>query len=145
VTAENDLFKLQRFIDAQAGVYEDVVRELGNGRKTSHWMWFVFPQIVGLGYSSMSRTYAITGCEEAAAYAGHPVLGERLRHCTALVNAIKGRTAHDIFDSPDDMKFRSCMTLFARCAAQPEVFRQALLKYFDETEDALTVAKLSPR
>src|SRR3954469_25755775 len=111
----NDPYDLQRFIEAQAPVYERVCQELRDGRKTSHWMWFVFPQIAGLGLSSMSQRYAIRDRDEARAYDAHPVLGPRLRECTALVNAVEGRTAHQIFGSPDDVKFRSSMTLFSLC------------------------------
>ena len=95
----------------------------GAGHKTSHWMWFVFPQIAGLGFSAMAQRYAISGRDEARAYDAHPVLGPRLRECTGLVNAVEGRNVHQIFGSPDDMKFRSCMTLFAECAEDAQVFR----------------------
>jgi len=135
-------YDLQRFLDAQAPVYEDVCRELGAGRKTSHWMWFIFPQIEGLGGSSMSQRYAISGRDEATAFAAHPVLGARLRECTALVNAAEGRTAHQVFGSPDDLKFRSSMTLFARCATEPQVFEDAIGKFFDGDEDPLTLERL---
>jgi uncharacterized protein (DUF1810 family) len=137
-----DPFNLQRFIDAQAPVYEQVVRELRNGRKTSHWMWFVFPQIQGLGFSPMSVRYAISGRDEGAAYDAHPVLGPRLRECTALVNAVEGRSALEILGSPDDVKFRSCMTLFAACSAEPGVFNEALGKYFGGEGDPKTLAAL---
>ncbi len=123
-------------------VYERVLDELRAGRKTSHWMWFVFPQIAGLGYSSMAQRYAISGRDEAEAYAEHPVLGDRLRECTALVNAVEGRTVHQIFGSPDDLKFRSSMTLFSLCAAEPQVFQDALDKYFGGEPDPQTVARL---
>src|SRR5437773_610573 len=126
----NDPFNLQRFVEAQAAVYERVRVELGRGRKVSHWMWFVFPQIAGLGDSEMSRRYAISGREEARAYAEHPVLGPRLVECTGLVNGLDGRTVHEIFGSPDDMKFRSSMTLFSLCAGESQAFRDALEKYF---------------
>ena len=112
----SDPYNLQRFIDAQHDVYEGVLSELGAGHKTSHWMWFVFPQIAGLGFSAMAQRYAISDRDEARAYDAHPVLGPRLRACTELVNAVEGRNVHQIFGSPDDMKFRSCMTLFAECA-----------------------------
>src|SRR5690242_13780361 len=119
-----DADSLERFVTAQDHVYEQVCRELRAGRKTSHWMWYVFPQISGLGFSSMSQMYAIRDRAEAEAYLAHPVLGARLRECTNLVNAVEGRSAHDIFGSPDDVKFRSCMTLFAACAAKPQPFQQ---------------------
>lgn len=138
----NDEFDLQRFVDAQAPIYEQVLRELHTGRKTSHWMWFVFPQIDGLGYSSMAQRYAISGRAEAAAYLKHPVLGARLRECTTLVNAVEARTVHEIFGSPDDLKFRSSMTLFKACAEDAEPFAAALEKYFDGLDDPLTLARL---
>jgi uncharacterized protein (DUF1810 family) len=134
----NDPYDLQRFLDAQEPVYEQVLRELCDGRKTSHWMWFVFPQIAGLGHSAMAQRYAISGREEAVAYAEHAVLGARLRECTALVNDIEGRTAHAIFSSPDDLKFRSCMTLFALCTQDASPFEYALTKYFEGTGDGMT-------
>lgn len=140
--SDTDLYNLQRFVDVQAPVYEQVLSELRAGRKTSHWMWFVFPQIQGLGFSSMSIRYAISGREEAVAYDSHPVLGPRLRECTALVNAVEGKTALEILGSPDDLKFRSCVTLFAACAAEPGVFKEALEKYFDGEGDAKTLALL---
>ena len=137
-----DEFDLQRFVDAQAPIYEWVLSELRFGRKASHWMWVIFPQIAGLGYSTMAQRYAISGRAEAVAYAEHPVLGPRLRECTALVNAVEGRTAHEIFGSPDDVKFRSSMTLFSLCLAAPDVFYAALNKYFGGEADPLTGAGL---
>ena len=133
---------LQRFVDAQEPIYDLVRNELSVGRKSSHWMWFVFPQIAGLGYSSMSQRYAIRGRAEAAAYADHPVLGARLRECTTLVNNVEGRTVREIFGSPDDVKFRSSMTLFSLCARAPEVFNDALDKYSDGEGDPSTIARL---
>jgi uncharacterized protein (DUF1810 family) len=138
----DDPFDPQRFVDAQAPVYEQVLRELRAGRKQSHWMWFVFPQIAGLGYSPLAVRYAISGREEAAAYDAHPVLGARLRECTALVNQVEGRTAHQIFGSPDDLKFRSCMTLFSLCAANTQIFQDALDTYFNGAGDPLTIDRL---
>ena len=138
----NGGYDLQRFLEAQDGVYEEVLRELRAGRKTSHWMWFVFPQIEGLGYSSMAQRYAVDGRAEAEAYLHHPVLEARLRECTALVNAIEGRSVHEIFGSPDDMKFRSSMTLFAACAGVAAVFQAALDKYFGGGGDSLTLQRL---
>ena len=108
-----DPFELKRFVEAQDRVYAAVLDELGHGRKRTHWMWFVFPQIAGLGHSPMAERYAISGLDEARAYLAHPLLGLRLRQCTELVNAVSGKSAHDIFSSPDDVKFRSSMTLFA--------------------------------
>ena len=138
----DDPFDLQRFVDTQAPLYEQVLRELRAGRKQSHWMWFVFPQIAGLGYSPMAVRYAISGREEAAAYDAHPVLGARLRECTALVNQVEGRTAHQIFGSPDDLKFRSCMTLFSLCAADPRIYQDSLDRYFEGAGDPLTIDRL---
>jgi uncharacterized protein (DUF1810 family) len=137
-----DPFDLQRFVDAQAPVYPRVVAELRQGRKQSHWMWFIFPQISGLGTSEMSRRYAIASLDEARAYLAHPVLGPRLREVTGLVNAAIGKTAHEIFSSPDDQKFRSAMTLFARAATDNAVFTEALSKYFSSAEDPRTLALL---
>jgi uncharacterized protein (DUF1810 family) len=134
-----DARDLQRFLDAQEPVIEQVKRELRNGRKTSHWMWFVFPQIAGLGRSEMARRYAIASREEAAAYLAHPILGVRLHDCTRLLMLVEGRSAHDIFGSPDDMKFHSCMTLFASVARDDEVFGEALYKYFAGNPDRLTL------
>jgi uncharacterized protein (DUF1810 family) len=140
----HDPYNLSRFVEAQNPVYEQVLRELRQGCKTSHWMWFVFPQIQGLGHSFMARKFAISSLEEARAYLQHEVLGPRLRECTALVNDTSGRTIHQIFGSPDDLKFHSCMTLFAAAAAADadSVFRQALGKYFSGERDALTIPLL---
>jgi len=113
-------FDLERFLDAQAPVIGQVQSELRAGTKRTHWMWFVFPQIAGLGHSAMAQRYAIASLDEAKAYAAHPVLGARLRDCTALVLAVEGKTVHQIFGSPDDLKFHSCMTLFARAAPEGE-------------------------
>lgn len=136
-TAEN--FDLQRFVDAQSRVYDDVLRELRQGRKQSHWMWFIFPQIAGLGASPMARIYAIASPAEAKAYLHHPVLGERLEECTRLVNAIAAATAHDIFGSPDDLKFRSSMTLFAEASGGASLFREALDNFYAGRPDELTL------
>jgi uncharacterized protein (DUF1810 family) len=138
-----DARNLQRFLDAQEPVIEQVKRELADGRKTSHWMWFVFPQIAGLGHSEMARRYAISSREEASAYLAHPVLGARLRDCTLLVMQVEGRTAHEIFGYPDDLKFHSCMTLFASVATEDEVFGEALYKYFAGNPDRGTLDILS--
>jgi uncharacterized protein (DUF1810 family) len=139
----SDGFDFDRFAQAQDPVMGQVLRELGEGRKASHWMWFVFPQLSGLGHSPMARRYAIGSRAEAGAYLAHPILGPRLVECTELVNKVEGRSAHEIFGSPDDLKFRSSMTLFA--AAQPgaSVFRDALDKYFDGVPDPLTADKLA--
>jgi uncharacterized protein (DUF1810 family) len=137
-----DPFDLQRFVAAQAPVYERVRTELRNGRKQSHWMWFIFPQIAGLGHSAMAQRYAISSLLEAEAYMTHRVLGPRLRDCTQLVVQVNGKSAYDILGSPDDMKFHSCMTLFAHAAPQEALFAAALDKYFDGSEDHATVARL---
>jgi uncharacterized protein (DUF1810 family) len=134
-------FDLKRFVDAQAAVYGDVRAELAAGRKTSHWMWFVFPQLKGLGRSSMAQHYGIASKAEAQAYWAHPVLGPRLRECTELVLAHGGLGAHALFGSPDDLKFRSCMTLFAQATGEA-VFARALEKFFDGAADARTLALL---
>jgi uncharacterized protein (DUF1810 family) len=129
-------------VDAQAGVHERALAELRAGHKQGHWMWFVFPQISGLGSSPMSQHYAINSLKEARAYLAHPLLGARLRDCTQAVLALDARTAQDIFDTPDDLKFRSSMTLFD--AASPnDLFRAALDKYFAGEGDPLTLKKLS--
>lgn len=121
----NDPYRLQRFLDAQQPVFDQVCRELSAGAKTSHWMWFIFPQLAGLGMSAMAQHYAISGLDEARAYLRHPVLGERLRTSTAAVNAVTGRAAHQVFGAPDDMKFRSSMTLFGRADPADPAFKSA--------------------
>jgi uncharacterized protein (DUF1810 family) len=138
----DDQFDLQRFVAAQAPIYDQVCAELGAGRKRSHWMWFIFPQIRGLGSSAMAQRYAIASLPEAAAYLDHPVLGARLRACTGLVNAVDGRSAHEIFGSPDDMKFHSSMTLFLRASSERSPFRTALDKYFAGKLDQATIDRL---
>lgn len=138
----NDPFKLQRFVEAQAPVIENVVAELREGCKRSHWMWFVFPQLRGLGSSPTAVRYGIASLAEAQAYLEHPVLGPRLRDCTRLVLGIRGATVGDIFGYPDDRKFHSSMTLFSRASADNEVFREALTKYFDGIPDPATLARL---
>jgi uncharacterized protein (DUF1810 family) len=138
----SDPFNLQRFLDAQQPVFEQVCRELRSGHKTSHWMWFIFPQIQGLGHSAMSRKYAISSRAEAVAYLDHPVLGARLRECTELVNRVEGRNVHEIFGDPDDMKFHSCMSLFASVAVGDQVFKRALDKYFEAALDQATLSLL---
>ena len=138
-----DPFDLERFVGAQAPVIASVRAELAQGRKRSHWMWFVFPQIEGLGASAMAQRYALHSLDEAKEYAAHPVLGARLRECTELVLAVRGRTVHDIFGSPDDLKFHSCMTLFAMAVPEEPVFREALMRCFEGREDALTLKRLA--
>ena len=137
-----DPHDLDRFVRAQAPVLPAVLRELRAGRKESHWMWFVFPQIAGLGLSSMARRYAIASLDEARAYLAHPVLGPRLAECTAAANAVPGRSAHAIFGSPDDVKFRSCMTLFAAADPAAPAFRAALDRFFGGEPDPRTLAAL---
>jgi uncharacterized protein (DUF1810 family) len=136
-------FALERFVAAQAGVIDSVLSELRAGRKQSHWMWFVFPQIAGLGRSPTAVRYAIASLDEARAYLAHPVLGERLRHCTQLVLDIEGKSIHAIFGAPDDLKFRSSMTLFAHAAPSEAIFSNALEKYFSGEEDGATLAQLA--
>jgi uncharacterized protein (DUF1810 family) len=139
----NDPYDLQRFVDAQQGVYDRVREELRQGRKSTHWMWFIFPQIAGLGHSAMAQRYAIASLDEARAYLAHPVLGPRLRECSGLVVQVQGRTIEEIFGYPDDLKFRSSMTLFAQAAEDREVFDQCLRKYFGGEPDAATLAQLN--
>jgi uncharacterized protein (DUF1810 family) len=136
-----DPFHLERFVIAQERVYPRVLSELEAGEKMSHWMWFIFPQIRGLGRSSISIEYAISSRAEARAYLQHPVLGPRLKECTGLVLRVEGRSAFEIFDTPDDTKFRSCMTLFAQIS-NDDVFQRALDKYFDGVPDRLTLDRL---
>jgi uncharacterized protein (DUF1810 family) len=132
---------LQRFVDAQARTIDKVRQELKAGQKTSHWMWFVFPQIHGLGKSATAHRYAIASLDEAKAYMAHPVLGSRLREFTRLVLAQNGKSASDIFGYPDDLKFRSSMTLFAHASSEP-IFRQALETFFGGEEDPETLKRL---
>ncbi len=138
----NDPHNLQRFVDAQHRVFEQVCSELRDGRKRSHWMWFILPQIEGLGHSHMATTYAIASRAEAAAYLEHPVLGPRLRECTRLVNLIENRSIEDILGYPDDLKFRSSMSLFAHASADNQVFLDALAKYFNGEFDSSTLERL---
>jgi uncharacterized protein (DUF1810 family) len=135
-------YDLERFVEAQADCYDQVTSELRTGRKSSHWMWFIFPQIAGLGHSEMARRYAISSLAEAADYLEHPVLGPRLRECTRLVNAVEGRSIDQILGHPDDLKFRSSMTLFAKAGGDERVFLDALEKYFGDEEDRLTLERL---
>ena len=137
-----DRFHLQRFVTAQEPVYEAVRRELRAGRKESHWMWFVFPQIAGLGQSPTSLRFAISSLEEASAYLAHPVLGPRLSECATLVLAVEGKSAPDIFGPVDSVKFRSSMTLFATADPALPVFRHCLEKYFAGTPDPATLARI---
>lgn len=141
-----DPFDLRRFVTAQERVYGQVLAELNAGRKETHWMWFVFPQLASLGRSPMARAFAISSLAEARAYQGHPVLGVRLRECTQAVLAQRNHSVHEIFGSPDDLKFHSCMTLFSRAldAATPRnPFREALVQYFAGEDDPRTVELLT--
>ncbi|HVI06740.1 MAG TPA: DUF1810 domain-containing protein [Candidatus Binatia bacterium] len=140
--AGTDEFNLMRFVEAQEPVFRQAVSELRAGRKMSHWMWFVFPQVRGLGRSPTAIEYAISGPDEARAYLAHPVLGARLKECTQLVLGAENRSAAQIFGSPDDMKFRSCMTLFAQVSPEDDIFVQALKKYFDGVPDQLTLDRI---
>ena len=143
--ATSDRFDLERFVKAQDGVYERVCAELRAGRKQTHWMWFVFPQIRGLGSSSMAVRFGIASLAEAKAYLEHAVLGPRLRECAGIVCGLVGKTAGEIFGSPDDLKFHSSMTLFAKAAEAneaDEVFGEALEKYFDGEMDGGTLERI---
>lgn len=135
-------FDLERFVQAQAPVYAGALAELRAGRKRSHWMWFVFPQIAGLGHSAMAQRYAIASLAEAQAYLAHPVLGARLRECSAVLAALEGKSASAIFSYPDDMKFHASMTLFSLAAPGEAVFRACLDRYFGGVPDSATLARL---
>ena len=139
---QSDNTDLQRFVEAQDPIYQQVTSELRAGEKMSHWMWFIFPQIQGLGWSETSIEFAISGLEEARAYLAHPVLGPRLKECTQLVLRVENRSAARIFMSPDDMKFRSSMTLFAQVSPEDDIFSKALQKYFRGVPDQLTLDRL---
>ena len=135
-------FDLERFVQAQAPVYATVLKELRAGHKRTHWMWFIFPQLGGLGHSEMARRYAIRSGDEAAAYLAHPVLGARLRECATIVNGLDGQAVEEIFGHPDELKFRSSMTLFADVAPDEAVFQDCIDKYFDGEPDGETLARL---
>lgn len=137
----SDPFGLQRFVAAQAPVYSQVLRELSGGRKRSHWMWFIFPQVAGLGFSAMAQRFAIYSREEAEAYLAHDVLGPRLIECTQLVLSVKNKTIDDILGSPDDLKFRSSMTLFGAVSDDP-VFARAISAYYGGERDQATLDRL---
>jgi uncharacterized protein (DUF1810 family) len=134
-----DPFNLQRFVSAQEGSFETALAEIRAGYKVSHWMWFIFPQYAGLGHSSMARRYAIGSLDEARAYLAHPVLGPRLIACAEAALRVEGKTAYDIFDTPDDLKLRSCATLFAIVSPTGNVFEQLLEKYYDGEPDERTL------
>jgi len=137
-----DPFNLERFVSAQAAVYPQVLAELGAGEKRGHWIWFIFPQMKGLGHSAQSEYYGIGSLEEAMAYLQHPVLGPRLTECTRLVNRVEKRPIQRILSYPDDLKFCSSMTLFARAAEDAAVFNEALKKFFGGKGDPQTLAML---
>lgn len=137
-------FELERFVSAQAQVYDRVAAELQAGAKRSHWMWFIFPQIEGLGSSPMAQRYAIGSRREAAAYLAHPLLGSRLTECTRLMLSHPDKTAHDILGSPDDMKFRSSMTLFAAVSKKGSPFERALQVFYGGERDQKTIARIGP-
>jgi uncharacterized protein (DUF1810 family) len=137
----DELDSLRRFLDAQDPVYAEVCTELRNGQKTSHWMWFIFPQLRGLGHSAMAHKFGLASLAEAQAYLQHAVLGPRLRECTQLVNRVEGRSIREILGTPDDMKFGSCMTLFELASAGGDEFSEALGKYFGGRRDARTLER----
>ncbi len=140
---ELDPYNLQRFVEAQNPVYQRVLSELREGRKRTHCMWFIFPQIRGLGQSEIAQRFSIGSLYEAEAYFKHPILGPRLKECTELVNAIQSRSIEDIFGYPDHLKFRSSMTLFAQAAPGEKIFNEALDKYFAGSPDEFTVSRLA--
>lgn len=135
-------FDLARFVHAQAPVYEAVVQELAAGRKTTHWMWFIFPQLRSLGRSGTAKHFGIEDVAEARAYWRHPELGPRLRACTQRVLAVEDKSAHDIFGSPDDLKLRSCMTLFEAVAPEEPAFAQVLERYYQGQRDPATLSEI---
>ncbi|WP_323844634.1 DUF1810 domain-containing protein [Microbulbifer magnicolonia] len=134
-----DPYNLERFVEAQSRKYDAALAEIAAGQKRSHWMWYVFPQITGLGFSAMAQRYAISGLDEARAYLHHPVLGPRLRECCAQLLQLEGLSAHEIFGSPDDMKLRSSMTLFSAAKNGNSVFDEVLDKYFRGQKDSRTL------
>jgi uncharacterized protein (DUF1810 family) len=138
----HDSYNLARFIDAQEGVYDEVLGELHRGKKATHWMWFIFPQIAGLGHSEISDRFSISSINEARAYLEHPILGSRLSECVDLVMQIDGKSAAQIFGYPDDLKFRSCLTLFSIAGESSSIYQYALDKYFDGEPDSRTLDAL---
>jgi len=142
MTPANDPYNLQRFMDAQDQVFEQVCAELRNGQKKGHWIWFIFPQLRGLGHSQMATIFGISSRQEAEAYLKHPVLGPRLRECTRLVNLAEGRSINQILGYPDDMKFKSSMSLFASVTTDNQIYKDALQKYFGGELDRLTLERL---
>lgn len=140
MSSEVDPFNLDRFVSAQEGIYGNVLAELRSGQKRTHWMWFIFPQFDGLGYSATSKHYAIKSKAEAQQYLNHPILGKRLVECVEAVLGIKGRSASAIFGSPDDMKLKSSMTLFAAVTPPESVFARVLDAYFSGNRDSKTLS-----
>jgi uncharacterized protein (DUF1810 family) len=138
----SDIYNLQRFVEAQNQVYEEVLHELGTGQKLGHWMWYIFPQIKGLGLSTVAQRFAISCQQEAEAYLEHSVLGARLRQCTQLVINVEGRSVEQIFYYPDNLKFGSSMTLFINATTDNQIFKDALQKYFEGEPDQLTLGIL---
>jgi uncharacterized protein (DUF1810 family) len=139
----SDNFNLQRFVEAQESDIDSVERELSAGKKSRCWMWYIFPQFLGLGRSMTSRMYAISSLKEAEAFLAHPILGARLRECTRIVLNLEGRSAEQIFSYPDYLKFHSCMTLFSKAAPSPNVYEEALMKYFGGITDQATLALIN--
>lgn len=138
-----DPYDLNRFVEAQRDSHEQALAEVRSGRKRTHWMWYVFPQLAGLGSSSMARRYAISGLPEARAYLGHPVLGPRLQACTEAALGVAERSAHEIFGSPDDLKLRSCATLFGQVSPPGSVFHRLLERFFGGAPDPETLRLLA--
>jgi len=141
-SGNRDPFDLERFVRAQAANYDEALAEIRGGEKQTHWMWYVFPQLDGLGFSPTARLYGIKGAAEARAYLAHPVLGPRLRECCEAALAVEGKSANEIFGSPDDLKFRSCATLFAVAAPDEPVFGKLLKKYYGGRRDEKTLRLL---
>jgi uncharacterized protein (DUF1810 family) len=135
--------ELSRFLLAQEGIYEQALAEVKGGKKRTHWMWYIFPQLAGLGHSSTAQFYAIQSLEEAKAYIAHPILGPRLTECFEAALGVEGRSAHEIFGSPDDMKLKSSATLFACVSPEGSVFERLLEKYFEGERDSKTLSLLS--
>ena len=144
MTSCDDRYDLVRFVDAQQGLYETAIAEIRAGRKRSHWMWYVFPQVVGLGSSATAQHYGIRDAEEARAYLAHPVLGQRLIECAEAICSVTGRSAREILGTPDDLKLRSCATLFAQVSPPGSVFDRVLRRYYDGQPDQATLALLRP-
>jgi uncharacterized protein (DUF1810 family) len=140
-----DPFDLQRFLAAQANDYQEALRELQRGRKESHWIWYIFPQVAGLGRSSMAEKYAIQSKDEAIAYLNHPILGARLRECSEALLKHRGKPIADIMGYPDDLKLRSSMTLFAAISEPPSIFHQVLDAFYSGQMDDRTITFLQPR